>query len=210
MTELETLRAENARLKRGQDRLIFEFRSRIADLSSRIGPARRPEDIKARLEEIYNSCNSWGDKAADADLAELRAENKRLKEELLLWKPLTREEAERAMEEAESIPMSDDAIAEIVKRATDPAETVTNSEQAQLAIRIRNLSSELAELRRVAGELAAALQKAIEFVIPNTTDLVKAYSGELSAEMVCQRIREQKAELQSVLASYAKLTEAKS
>lgn len=94
------------------------------------------------------------------ELAALRAENERLKAELSLWKPLSPDEAERALDEAEAVPMSDDAIAEIVKRATDPAEIVTNNEQAQLAIRVRTLEADLAALRLLAGELARALESA--------------------------------------------------
>lgn len=37
------------------DRTKRELRSRLGDLIRRIGPARKPEDIKDRLEEIYNS-----------------------------------------------------------------------------------------------------------------------------------------------------------
>lgn len=47
-------------------RMVSGFRSHLGDLIRRIGPARRPEDIKAALEDIRNAYNSWGDKSAEA------------------------------------------------------------------------------------------------------------------------------------------------
>lgn len=67
------LLAENARLKRDMQQMVSGLRSHLADLSSRIGPARRPEDIKAKLEEIYNAYNAWGDKSAEAERDKLLA-----------------------------------------------------------------------------------------------------------------------------------------
>lgn len=93
----------------------------------------------------------------DLRVEQLAAHCRALLAELRLWRPLSPEEAERALGEAEAAPMSEEEIAAIVQRATDPAERVTNSEQAQMGARVRQLEAENAELRRLAGELAAAL-----------------------------------------------------
>lgn len=61
VAELNRQRAEIYQLKRRIDMMVSGFRSHLADLITRIGPARRPEDIKAKLEEIHNSYNAWGD-----------------------------------------------------------------------------------------------------------------------------------------------------
>lgn len=71
----------------------------------------------------------------------------RLKAELKLWRPLTPEEAEQALDEAEAIPMSPEEIESLVRRATDPATICTNDEQAQMAAEIARLRAEVDELR---------------------------------------------------------------
>lgn len=63
--------------------------------------------------------------------------------ELALWKPLTPEEAEAELGKARAVPMSEEKIAEIVKRATDPAERISNSEQAQLAAEVERLKNQV-------------------------------------------------------------------
>lgn len=61
--ELAAMEKENERLRRDMLGMVSGFRSHLADLIRRIGPARRPEDIKAELEDIHNNYNVWGDKA---------------------------------------------------------------------------------------------------------------------------------------------------
>jgi hypothetical protein len=63
---VRALLEENERLQRDTKQMVSGFRSRLCDLITRIGPARRPEDIKSNLEEIYNAYNVWGDKSAEA------------------------------------------------------------------------------------------------------------------------------------------------
>lgn len=76
----------------------------------------------------------------------------RLKAELDLWRPLTPEEAEKAVAQAQAAPMSDERIAEIVAFATDPAESLNNDEWVQLAAKNRQLRAEIVRLAgRVAG-----------------------------------------------------------
>ena len=82
-----------------------------------------------------------------------------LEAELAKWKPLTPEEAQRAYDEAEAVPMSEEQIARIVKKAIDPSEALPNSEQMQLAAdntRLRN------DLRLTRDGLVEALRRASE------------------------------------------------
>lgn len=70
------------------------------------------------------------------------AEIERLTAELYLWRPLTTEEAEKELSEAEAVPFSEERIQEILRRATDPAERIPNSEQAQLVARLAAVTAE--------------------------------------------------------------------
>lgn len=84
------------------------------------------------------------------DTAALDAARERVREleaELTMWRPLTPEEAERALDEAEAVPLSEERIKDIVERALDPGERIPNSEQAQMAVRIRDLAQENKKLR---------------------------------------------------------------
>jgi len=64
-------RAKKAEASRQQT--ISGFRSVLSDLIRRIGPARKPEDIKAKLEEIYNSTNAWVDQSAETERDKLQS-----------------------------------------------------------------------------------------------------------------------------------------
>lgn len=64
------LLAENERLQRDMRQMVSGFRSHLGDLIRRIGPARRPEGIKAALEEIHSAYNSWGDASVERELLE--------------------------------------------------------------------------------------------------------------------------------------------
>src|SRR5580700_1010595 len=66
------LLAENERLQRDMWAMVSGFRSHLADISSRIGPARRPEDIKVKLEELWSGYASWSDKSVEAEVARLK------------------------------------------------------------------------------------------------------------------------------------------
>lgn len=71
--------------------------------------------------------------AAEAELAEL-----------MLWKPMTPEEAEAAYDAAEAIPISDEEIEGIVSRVTDPTYRPSEPEHVKLAAKITQLQQELA------------------------------------------------------------------
>jgi len=115
-------------------------------------------------------------------LAELTARAETAEREAALWRPLTPAEAEKALDEAEAVPMTDDEIAAIVKRATDPADWLSNSEQAQLAIRLGTVERERDRLR-AACEASDRYFRAVaaawtvnkgRIVTPNDTLIIEA------------------------------------
>lgn len=61
-----------ATMSSDMNRIVSGFRSHLGDLIRRIGPARRPDDIKAALEDIHNAYNVWADKSAEAECDRLR------------------------------------------------------------------------------------------------------------------------------------------
>lgn len=61
------------------------------------------------------------------------------------------EEAEAALNEAETVPLSEDRISEIVKFATDPGNKCDNNEQAQLAAAVKRLRERVAALEAALG-----------------------------------------------------------
>lgn len=63
---------EVARLRGDMQRVVSGLRSHLGDLIRRIGPARRPEDIRAELEAIHDAYNAWADKSAEADRDRLK------------------------------------------------------------------------------------------------------------------------------------------
>lgn len=95
----------------------------------------------------------------EGHVAELLAEVDALKEELAMWRPLTPDEAAKAFAEAEAVPLSEDRIKEILARATDPAEQIPNSEQAQLVVALGKATAERDRLRAAESE---ARKKALE------------------------------------------------
>ncbi len=105
--------------------------------------------VKVELDEV----KGWKDIAeeqlrrvvAERDALAVTAE--RLREELAKWKPLTPEEAQKAFDEAKAEPLSDERIAEILRHATDPAYTMPNSEQAQLAVTAERQAEQIKRLR---------------------------------------------------------------
>lgn len=121
-------------------------RAEVERLSLELSGERKAKELAlawmASVTELYD--------AQKHEVRALRERVKALEADLKLWKPLTPEEAEKAMAEAEVAPLPPERIAEIVKRATDPAERITNDEQAQLVARIRALE---ALANRVANDL---------------------------------------------------------
>ncbi len=119
--------------------------------------------LKAKLAEVQEDLEDEqdsGDSAYAADtkriyeIRELTAERdalavtaEGLREELAKWKPLTPEEAQKAFDEAKAEPLSDERIAEILRHATDPAYTMPNSEQAQLAVTAERQAEQIKRLR---------------------------------------------------------------
>lgn len=66
---------------------------------------------------------------------EMDAEVERLQAKLDKWRPLTPEEAEEAYRNTEAAPLSEEQIARIAERASDPAVHLHNEEIAQLHVR---------------------------------------------------------------------------
>lgn len=101
-------------------------------------------------ERVRNIINALRTALLDGqeEYARLEAERDRLRDELLLWNPLTPEEAEAALARAEAEPLSEERISEIVARATDPAERLNNSEQSQLVVAITRLREALRSVLR--------------------------------------------------------------
>ena len=95
------------------------------------------------------------------EVRQLQARVEELERELKLWRPLTPEEAEQALNDAQAVPISEEVFARILAKATDPAERVTNNEAAQMAARIAELEAALKpfadrseECRRIADVVA--------------------------------------------------------
>lgn len=72
-------------------------------------------------------------------IEEQRWEIERLKAELKMWKPMTPEEAEKALDEAVPIPISDEEIDRIVSKVTDPTYHPSEPEHVLMAAKIRQL-----------------------------------------------------------------------
>ena len=97
-------------------------------------------------------------------LAAERDAREAAEKELAKWKPLTPEEAEKAYAEAEAVPMSEEGIQRIMKVALDPAATVPNSEQSQLAVRISDLRIQKGLLIARAEAAEKEREQAISFL----------------------------------------------
>jgi hypothetical protein len=78
-------------------------------------------------------------------------ECRRLTDELSLWKPMTPEEAEKAYDEAEAVPMAPGEAEAIVEKMmasiNDPLYRPTEPEYVQLVVEIRRLRKENAGLK---------------------------------------------------------------
>jgi hypothetical protein len=92
----------------------------------------------------------WLDQKED-HVKKLEAEVRRLTDELSLWKPMTPEEAEKAYDEAEAVPMAPgeaEAIIETMMASiNDPLYRPTEPEYVQLVVEIRKLRKENAGLK---------------------------------------------------------------
>jgi hypothetical protein len=104
-----------------------------------------PDDIERTFEFIAHARTDIPHLLAHA--AALAGENAALRDELKLWKPMTPEEAEAAYAEAEAVPFSDERIAEIVTKVTDPTYRPTEPERVQMAVKVSKLTGEVERLR---------------------------------------------------------------
>lgn len=108
------------------------------------------------------------------EIGQLQAENRRLRDELDLWRPLTKEEAQKAYDEAEAVPLSPERIGEIIEKATDPAERLPNSEQAQLVAKIRKLRAALKPFARWAEVRDQNRRECHLSVLSNSVSMITA------------------------------------
>ncbi len=93
-------------------------------------------------------------------LIDIAEEANALRDELKLWKPMTPEEADKAFDEAEAVPISDEEVAVIVARVTDPAYCPTEPERVQMAVKIKRQEEEIARLREENARLKSLLLRA--------------------------------------------------
>ena len=82
-----------------------------------------------------------------------------LESELAIWKPLTPEEAEKAISEAEAVPISREQIERIMAKVRDPASRPPESEAVTMAAKIKQQSAELEQLKRLLAERDAEIER---------------------------------------------------
>lgn len=168
------------------------------------------EELRAELERLkvvgYYLIND-----AQSDVRSAREERDRLRNELSTVTKQYTQLKDATWNIPGAVVPSDDndcmTHEETLRQAVDQSRSHESVEE--MIDDISDLEKEVAKLRKVAGELYAALEKAVEYVQPEVSDLLKAYSGKLSADMVCNRIRQQKATLESVLVAAKPLLEEK-
>jgi uncharacterized protein involved in exopolysaccharide biosynthesis len=148
----------------------------IADLRQRLGEAEQAIDqLSLRcgfpiVEDRVQVLGAIGNRVTKlaSENAELQAEVSRLKAELKPFQPMSIEEAERAFDEAEAVPTSDEEINGMVKYATDPeyrSEQLYESlkKQSQIArgfkAEVSRLQFQLADLQRQLGEAGETIAK---------------------------------------------------
>lgn len=137
-----------------------------AALLDEIGNRDRLEDEIAAIHRALGGDGEWathipaqepphsGDLGRDAlSLAE------DLTAELKLWKPMTPEEAEAALDAAEGIPISDEEIERMVEFATNPANRLPESDQIMMAAKIKQLTTERDRLNEECSRLQSALDE---------------------------------------------------
>lgn len=134
--------------------------------------------------------------------------------ELALWRPLTPEEAQKAYDEAEAVPLSEEEVARIMEKVLDPAERITNSEEAQLAARCRKLERERDALRQRAE---AAEQEVVNVkldlfakvaIAEQERDILIAEKGKLLGTAIGEVVEETKEVIQKGFEEWKSRTEA--
>lgn len=127
------------------------------------------------------------------------------RDELAMWKPMTPREAEKALAEAEAMPVSEEYIDEIIRRATDPATVIPNSEQARLAALVKRLELNLMAANnklQAADTLCAAIDRTIHMRALDARSAIadarlnfsdRMYSPEEAQEIIEKRLYPHKA-----------------
>jgi hypothetical protein len=138
---------------------------------------------KCRAPLKYNECGpayecgSWDRTKPERSVAFHQSDKCRIREleaELSLWKPMTHEEAQAAYDAAEAVPMSEEEIKRIMDRVLDPAERMSNRDEATLVAALRkswadreSLEADNARLRSSHKDLYGALRLYREAVQAN-------------------------------------------
>lgn len=138
---------EAAKLREDNTRLRSEL-SRADKESDDLDTA-----LRKLCEPVLGYDGAWGKSGVNADPIPgiegvVAATIAALESELKMWKPMTPEEAEAAYEAAESVPISDDEINAIVSKVTDPLYRPSEPEHVLMAARIRQLESQVKELKQ--------------------------------------------------------------
>lgn len=111
-------------------------------------------DLRAVPAPHCPSCENWS-----AQYARQADELVAAKGELAMWKPMTTEEAEAALAEVVSEPISDERIEAIVAKVTDPSYRPSEPEHVLLAGKVVQLKVELTELKSRLAETEGQLRQ---------------------------------------------------
>lgn len=143
---------------------------------------REDADFIAHVRTAYPAALALLGAACDR-IAELEAE-------LKFWRPLTPEEAEKAMAEAKAMPMSEEQIQRIVAKALDPAERIDNFGTAAMAARIKSLEAERDRLEAECKDAAVAIEVATQMGVANSEGLVAVHGKLLAAVTKAKKRRD--------------------
>ncbi len=149
------------------------------------------ERVAAVIAALQADCERWS-----AMYARKADELLAAKAELAMWKPMTMEEAEAALEEVISEPISDERIEAIVSKVTDPAYRPSEPEHVLLAGKVMQLKVELTTLTARLAEVEGERDNAIG------TGLAVIRSAERRAEAAETRLKELEGEMEAHRRTY--------
>ena len=131
--------------------------SRLCDAGLLLRIKDAVPEIIARLEQLTgerdrqyedNVCRIAAEGKACNERDAIAARMERAEAELKLWRPMTPEEIEDELENVESVPISDEKIAEMVEKITDPLYRPTEPEYVTLLVKVKQLQAEVERLRK--------------------------------------------------------------
>jgi len=137
----------------------------VEALLDKVNRVRELEEENAKERQLTHDLLMSDQQYRDRIVA-MEAELAQCREQLDLWRPLTPEDAQAAYDAAEAEPLSQERIAEIVRKATDPAERLTNNEQAQLAVENARLLIRLCHSDKMIAEQVETISQLKPAPIP--------------------------------------------